>query len=169
MKMVASITAIFFCSFLAAHYPDDLTCEPMYKIHCSVADMSSLKNKAGSCRDADISNRSTFILKSFESKGKNPGYKMSTDWLNYVFIKVDTATLEDLDGGKISGQWNERTFVIPKIGGKDGFFDGDISAISTLSGTGHPHTLQLVIAHEMSAIITDIFYANCTSMKKEKK
>ena len=101
-------------------------------------------------------------ISAFESKGKNPGYKMRTDWLDYVLIKVDTATLEDLDGGEIFGQANERTFVIPKIGGKDGFFDGDISAFATLSGTGHPHTLQLIIAHEVSAIITDIFYANCT-------
>ena len=43
---------------------------------------------------------------------------------------------------------NERVFYARKIRGEDGIIYNDISGFATVSGTGHPHTLQFIFADQ---------------------
>ena len=169
MKLILTLLLIlvFVTSNSYAHYPEDLKCIPQYQLSCGT-DVASTKDKRGSECVSNYLEQTTFTLTAEDGEGSSSNYRMNTSWLKYRFNYrdfVESALLTNIDSiYSAYSQTAEISFIVYQIGEltERMFGDKNFSAFATLSGTGHPHTLQFIIAGDGMYTTTDMFFAHCT-------
>ena len=164
MKKLTLLIASILPITVFAHYPDPLLCEPQQQVTCN-AEFTLLKEGRVNCSQNDLRDKEFFSLKVSKDSQGSPAYIMSSSWIDYPMVVLPEVILIDLDRGSETSQLRERTYFAPKLGGltENQMFDQDFTGLATLSGTGHPHSLQFILAHDGPAgTITQISYAFCS-------